>query len=67
METRKWGLVLIAVGGLMLAFVLLASPLHIYGTGFDTKHIIGTIVSVTVLGVGIVVSIKKCKQKSASN
>jgi len=57
METRKWGLVLVAVGVLMLAFVLLASPLHIYGMGFGTKHIIGAIVSATVLVVGIVVSL----------
>lgn len=66
METRKWGLVLVAVGVLMLAFVLLASPLNIYGTGFGPKHIIGMIVSAVVLVVGIVVSLIP-KHKSVGN
>jgi len=57
MATRKWGGVLVVVGALMLAFVLLATPLHIYGTGFGSKHLIGTIVSAAVLVVGIVVSL----------
>jgi len=55
METKKWGVVLIVVGVLMLAFVLLASPLHIYGNSFGIRHIVGTIVSAAVLVVGIIV------------
>lgn len=66
MAPRKWGIVLIVVGVLMLAAVLLASPLHIYGKEFGPRHIIGTIVSAIVLVVGIVVSLIP-KQKSVSN
>jgi len=55
METKNWGLVLIVAGILMLAFVLLASPLHIYGTSFGFKHIVGTVVSAVVLVVGVIV------------
>lgn len=66
MALRKWGIVLIVVGVLMLAAVLLASPLHIYGKEFGPKHIIGTIVSAIVLVVGIVVFLIPNK-KSVSN
>ena len=66
MAPRKWGIVLVVVGVLMLAAVLLVSPLHIYGTGFGPKHIIGTIVSAVVLVAGIVAFLIS-KQKSASN
>ncbi len=57
MVVRKWGLVLIGVGALMLAFVLLATPLHIYGTGFGSKHILGVIVCIVVLIAGLVLAL----------
>jgi hypothetical protein len=66
MGARKWGLVLVLAGVLMLAFVLLATPLHVYGTGFGSKHVIGTIISAAVLVAGIVVSLIP-KQKSVKN
>jgi hypothetical protein len=66
MEARRWGLALIVVGVLMMAAVLLVSPLHIYGSGFGPRHIIGTIASAVVLVAGIVVSLIS-KQKSAGH
>ncbi len=66
METRKWGVALIVIGVLMLAAVLLVSPLHIYGSGFGTKHIIGTIASAVVLIVGIIVFLSS-RKKSAGD
>ena len=66
MESRKWGLVLIIIGVLMLAAMLLVTPLHIYGTGFGRKHIAGIIASAVVLIAGIVVSLVS-KRKSAGN
>ncbi len=58
MKIRKWGLMLVAVGVVMLAFVLLATPLHLYGTGFGPKHIMGTIVSALVLVVGTILTLR---------
>jgi steroid 5-alpha reductase family enzyme len=63
---KTWGIVLIVVGVLMLAAVLLASPLHIYGTGFGPKHVAGTIAGAVVLIVGIVLTLVS-KPKPASN
>jgi hypothetical protein len=53
MKVKQWSLVLMAAGILMLAFVLLATPLHIYGSGYGPKHIIGTVVSSVVFIAGI--------------
>jgi hypothetical protein len=66
METKTWGRVLAVLGVLLLAFVLLASPLHIYGTGFGPKHIIGTVVGAVVLIVGLVLYFLT-KQKTDRN
>lgn len=54
MKTKEWGLALVVLGVLMLAFMLLAGPLHIYRTGFGPKHIIGTVVGAGFLIVGLV-------------
>jgi multisubunit Na+/H+ antiporter MnhG subunit len=54
MKTKTWGFALVVLGVLMLAFMLLASPLHIYGVGFGPKHIIGTVVGAGILIVGLV-------------
>jgi hypothetical protein len=51
MGIRKCGFVSILAGVLMLVFVLLATPLHIYGLGWGPKHVFGTIVSTAVIGV----------------
>jgi hypothetical protein len=64
MGSRNWGMTVIVVGMLMLAFMLLSTPLHIYGTGFGIKHIIGTTASVLVVVIGIVVSLKPRKSQS---
>ena len=63
MGTKKWGVVLIVVGVLMLVAVLLVSPLHIYGSGFGTRHIMGTIASAVVVIVGIIISLVSPKRK----
>jgi hypothetical protein len=65
MKTKTWGFALVVLGVLMLAIVLLASPLHIYGTGYGTKHIIGTVVGAVVLIVGLVLYFLT-KQKSVT-
>ena len=54
MNTKSWGIALVVLGVLMLAFVLLAGPLGINGAGFGTKHIIGAVVSAIVLIVGLI-------------
>jgi hypothetical protein len=64
MGTRKCGLVLILLGVLMLAFVLFATPLHIYGEGWGPKHNFGTIVSVIVIIAGIVFALLPSKSQS---
>lgn len=56
---------MIALGVLIQAFMLLASPLHIYGVGFGPKHIIGTVVGAGVLIVGLVLLFLP-KQKSVT-
>jgi hypothetical protein len=64
MGTRKCGLVLILAGVLMLAFVLLATPLQIYGEGWGPKHTFGAIVSAAVIVAGIVLSLIPRKPQS---
>ena len=66
MESKKWGIVLIVVGVLMLAGVLLVTPLHIYGTGFGARHITGTIVGAVVLIVGVVVFLFSKKEPAGN-
>ena len=63
---KRIGQVLIVIGVLMLAAVLLASPLHIYGTGFGPRHIMGTVVGAIILVAGIIVVLIP-KQKSVGN
>jgi hypothetical protein len=65
MKTKSWSLVLVVLGVLMLAFMLLASPLHIYGMGFGPKHIIGTVVGAGILIAGLVLLFLP-KQKSVT-
>jgi hypothetical protein len=65
MKDKRWGIALVVLGVLMLAFMLLASPLHIYGVGFGAKHIIGTVVGAGVLIVGFVLLFLP-KQKSVT-
>jgi hypothetical protein len=65
MKTKRWGVALAVLGVLMLAFVLLASPLQICGEGFGPKHIIGTVVGAGVLIVGLVLLFLP-KQKSVT-
>jgi hypothetical protein len=59
MPTRTWGIVLLVVGFLIVAFVLLASPLHILGIGFGIKHIIGVVVGAVIFIAGIILSFVK--------
>ena len=59
MSTKTWGIVLLVVGFLIVAFVLLGSPLHIFGTGFGTKHIIGVVVGAVIFIAGIFLSFIK--------
>jgi len=42
-------------GALMLAFVLFAAPLHLYGTGLRIKHIFGVAASALAIVFGIIV------------
>jgi len=53
MSTKTWGIVLLVVGFLIVAFVLFGSPLHILGTGFGPKHIIGVVVGAVIFIAGI--------------
>jgi hypothetical protein len=56
MSTKTLGTVLLVVGFLIITFVLLASPLHIIGTSFGIKHIIGLVVGAVIFIVGIMLS-----------
>jgi hypothetical protein len=47
------GIILLIVGVLIVAFVLLASPLGIMGSGFGIKHVLGVVVGAVVLATGI--------------
>jgi hypothetical protein len=62
MSTKNLGIVLLVVGIIIVAFVVLASPLGIIGSGFGTKHIIGVVVGAVVLIAGIFLAfIRKAK------
>jgi hypothetical protein len=65
MNTKRWSCALVVLGVLMLAFMLLASPLHIYGEGFGPKHIIGAVVGAVILIAGLVLWFLP-KQKSVT-
>jgi hypothetical protein len=65
MKNNRCSFALVVVGVLMLAFVLLAGPLHIYGMGFGPKHIIGTVAGAGVLIAGLVLRFLP-KQKSVT-
>jgi hypothetical protein len=64
MVSVKLGFIAIVVGVLMLAFILLATPLHILGTGFGPKHIVGAAISALVIVIGIIVSLIPGKRRS---
>lgn len=59
MSTKSWGIGLLVVGFLIVAFVLLASPLHILGTSFGSKHIIGLVVGAVIFIAGAFLSFVK--------
>ena len=59
MSQKSLGYVLLVVGLLIAVFVLIASPLHIMGSSFGTKHLIGLVVGVVILVVGIFLSFIK--------
>ncbi len=59
MSTKTWGTVLLVVGILIVAAVLLATPLGIVHSSFGTKHIIGIVVGAVVLIAGIILSFGK--------
>ena len=56
MSTKTLGTILLVVGLVIVAAVLLATPLGIVHSGFGAKHIIGVVIGVVVFIVGIFLS-----------
>jgi hypothetical protein len=55
MNGRRRGDIVMDAGALMLAFVLFAAPLHLYGTGLRIKHIFGVAASALAIVFGLIV------------
>ena len=56
MSTKNLGIGLLIIGILIMIFMVIASPLHIIGSGFGLRHIIGVIVGAAVFIAGLIMA-----------
>ncbi len=64
MKNKTLAIVFIVVGVLIVAAVVLAGPLHLTGTFWGVKHILGFILGIVVLAAGLVFFFWKPKNKT---
>ena len=57
MSTKQLGIGLIIVGLLIMIFMVIASPLHIIGSGFGLKHIIGIVIGAAMFIGGLILAL----------
>ena len=58
-SNKKYGIILIVVGVLIVAAIFFAVPLHLAGAGFGLKKLIGVVVGVVFFVAGLLVSFGK--------
>ncbi len=62
MKKKTWGIILVVLGVLMIAFDLLVGPLNLGAAGFGWKQITFLVAGVAALGVGLFFSLVKAKK-----